>query len=245
MFSIFKNRPRLTDLIPQGSTDIHSHLLYHLDDGAKTETDSLELARKFLDAGYSCCIATPHVMNTVWENTSEGILSRLNETQTLFRQNDVGLKITAAAEYLMDTGFIDLARQKKLLTLKDNMVLVEMSYINPPINLYEILFELQLAGYTPVLAHPERYGFYHQSFGEYEKLKHAGCLFQVNLLSAMGYYGSSVAKTADNLLAKNMIDFAGSDLHHLNHAQALQSKSIIKNNEALALSIERTKLFSF
>ncbi len=99
-----------------------------------------------------------------------------------------------------------------LLVLKDNYVLVEMSYINQPIQLYDIIFELQVAGYKPVLAHPERYAFFHHNFKNYEKLKHQGCLFQLNLLSTIGYYGTEVTKTAEKLLQIGMIDFVGSDV---------------------------------
>ncbi|RYG41731.1 MAG: histidinol phosphatase [Chitinophagaceae bacterium] len=245
MFSIFKAKPKLTSFIQPGQTDIHSHLLFGLDDGAKTPQDTLDLARKFVAAGYTHCIATPHVMNTVWENTASGILERLEETRKLLVENQVPLRINAAAEYLMDTGFLELARTKQLLPLKENKVLVEMSYINPPMNLFEILFEMQLAGYVPVLAHPERYGFYNNAIAEYEKLKNAGCLFQVNLLSAMGYYGSSAAKTADTLLGMGLIDYVGTDMHHLNHAQGLEARSVIRNNAALELALEKSREFSF
>ncbi|NMH29492.1 tyrosine-protein phosphatase [Flavobacterium silvaticum] len=245
MFGIFKSRPKLSSLIAEGQVDIHSHLLYGLDDGAKTPEDTLALAAKFLENGYTHCIATPHIMNTIWENTAQGILDRLEDTRKLFADNNITLKVKAAAEYLMDTGFLDLAKKKELLTLKDNLVLVEMSYINPPINLYEILFELQLAGYVPVLAHPERYGFLNNTMPEYEKLKNAGCFFQVNILSTMGYYGSSAMRTADLLLGNGFIDFAGSDLHHLNHAQALDSRILIKNSDALSQSLENTRQFLF
>ena len=129
----------------------------------------------------------------------------------------------------MDDHFVQLFQNGELLTLKDNYVLVEMSYINPPIQLYSILFDLQVAGYIPVLAHPERYLFYHQNFEEYLKLIKAGCKFQLNVLSVVGYYGEGIAKISERLLQKGMYDFVGSDVHHDNHVAAFDQKVKLKD----------------
>ena len=132
------------------------------------------------------------------------------------------IKIDAAAEYMLDEQFCKLLKERDLLTIKEDNLLVEMSYFSAPVNLFEMLFDIQLAGYNPILAHPERYNFYHQKFDMYEKLKNAGCRFQINLLSLTGYYGPAVKKTAIKLIENNMIDFAGSDVHHEKHVSALQ-----------------------
>ena len=119
-----------------------------------------------------------------------------------------------------------------VLTIKGSFVLIEMSYLNPPINLFELLFDIQMAGYKPILAHPERYNFLHKKFDEYYKLKEAGCKLQVNLLSLTNYYGKHVHEVANKLIKNNMIDFVGSDAHHKNHLNTLVkigNKSIVKN----------------
>ena len=119
---------------------------------------------------------------------------------------------------------------------------LEMSYFNAPINLYELLFEIQLKGYKPVLAHPERYNFYHHNFKEYYKLKTSGCLFQLNLLSLTEHYGKQVQKTAEKLLKEHMYDFAGTDVHHQNHLHLLQKIGTIKNLKNLeSLLLNNTK----
>lgn len=118
-----------------------------------------------------------------------------------------------------------------------------MSYLNAPINLFDILFDLQVAGYTPILAHPERYLFYHQQFDSYKKLKNAGCKFQLNLLSTVGYYGKEVKNVADQLLKEGLIDFVGSDVHHNKHLNAFQSKIEIKNTDALKNAIRNNDYF--
>lgn len=229
MLHFFKSKPVLQDLIPDDHVDIHSHLLPGIDDGAKTLEHSLKLIKALQSFGISQIITTPHVMQHVWDNSAEQIQTKKEETIVELQKNKIEIPFRAAAEYMMDDNFVTLFKEKKLLTLKKNYVLVEMSYINAPIQLYTILFDLQIAGYIPVLAHPERYLFYHNNFDEYLKLKKAGCLFQLNLLSTVGYYGAEIAKIADQLLQKGMYDYVGSDVHHSNHIAAFEQKVKIKN----------------
>ena len=235
-----KKKTILRDLVPEGYIDIHSHLLPGIDDGAKNIEDSLYLLNSLQEIGFNEIITTPHIINTVWNNTADSIINKKQETQ---RELDLKIPFKAAAEYMMDDSFSRLFKNEKLLTLKDNYVLVEMSYLNAPMQLYDILFELQVAGYKPVLAHPERYVFYHKNFNEYTKLKKAGCLFQLNLLSTVGYYGEGVFEAAEQLLAKGMIDFTGSDVHHKNHVAAFDSKIKLKETIVLKEAMKRNIFF--
>lgn len=239
----FNKKTILKDLIPDDHVDFHSHLLFGIDDGAATSEDSLQLVKSLMGFGIKQFITTPHIMQHVWENTSAIITNRQDEVRKLLIENNINVPFKAAAEYLMDDHFVQLFKNEPLLTLKDNYVLVEMSYINAPIQLYDIIFDLQVAGYKPVLAHPERYNFYHHNFEEYNKLKKAGCLFQLNLLSVVGYYGEGVAKTAQKLLALGMIDFASSDTHHKKHIDAFSSKVLIKDIKPLKECIDNSRFF--
>ncbi|WP_129749374.1 CpsB/CapC family capsule biosynthesis tyrosine phosphatase [Flavobacterium beibuense] len=242
---LFFSKPKvaLADLIPSDYVDIHSHLLPGIDDGAKDENDTLQLIDSLQGYGFSQFTATPHILPGVWNNTREGILKKEKSTLSFLKDNNISFPFKAAAEHLMDDTFVELFKSEQLLTLKENYVLVEMSYINPPINLYDILFELQVAGYKPVLAHPERYLFYHTKFDEYYKLKKAGCLFQLNLLSVTGYYGEGVLKTAERLLNEKLIDFTGSDTHHMRHAEAFKNKIPFKKHEPLIEALKNNAFF--
>ncbi len=244
MFSLFKSKPKLASLLPSNYVDIHSHLLPGIDDGAKTIDDSKFILESMLGFGFNQVITTPHTIKTVWDNTKEGIESTYEKTKTELEELTSKVQLRAASEYMMDENFVALFKSEKLLTLKDNYVLVEMSYLNPPIQLLDILFELQLEGYKPVLAHPERYNFYHSKPKEFDKLKKAGCLFQMNLLSSVGYYGKEVSAAADKLLANEMIDFVGSDIHHAQHIEAFQNKIIIKNQNEFEKAIQNNTFFS-
>ena len=242
---LFFNKPktRLADLIPDGYIDIHSHLLPGIDDGAKSMNDTLSLLHTLKGYGFAQFITTPHILPGVWNNTKTGILANEESTKYLLKKDGIEMPFKAAAEHLMDDTFVSLFKSEPLLTLKDNYVLVEMSYINAPINLYDILYELQLAGYKPVLAHPERYLFYHHRFEEYNRLKRAGCLFQLNLLSVTGYYGGDVLKIAEKLLNEGMINYTGSDVHHERHTQAFTNTIPFKKTDALVQALKNNAFF--
>lgn len=242
MFFFTKNKPVLKDLT-ESYIDIHSHLLPGIDDGSKNFETTLSLVQSLQKIGFEQLVTTPHIIKNIWDNSRSGIETLLASTTEKLRQENINLPFNAAAEYMMDDSFSKLIESEKLLTLKDNYILVEMSYINPPMQLYDIIFNIRVAGYQPVLAHPERYIFYHTNFDEYNKLKKAGCFFQLNLLSTVGYYGSSVAKVAQKLLEKGMIDFTGSDLHHENHLRSFDKKLLFSDTVALKEAIRRNDFF--
>ncbi len=243
MLSLFKSKPVLKDLIPDNYIDIHSHLLPGIDDGAKTIEDSLQLAKALQGLGTSQFITTPHIIQHFCENNNQNIKENEEDTRIQFTKNNFSIPFRVAAEYMMDDHFVKLFQTDSLLTLKDNYVLVEMSYINPPIQLYSILFDLQVAGYIPVLAHPERYSFFHNKWEDYKKLINAGCLFQLNLLSTVGYYGERITKIAEKLLQEGMYSFVGSDVHHNNHIMAFDKKVKIKDTTPLKEVIDNNQFF--
>ena len=131
--------------------------------------------------------------------------------------------IQFGAEYFLDDHVLELMEKNTpLLTIKDKMVLVEISFASPPLGLKEMIFDLQIKGYQPILAHPERYTFYHRTPSIYQELKETGVLFQSNLLSFSGYYGGSVKDAAEYLANNDLLDLLGTDLHHDRHLNQLR-----------------------
>jgi protein-tyrosine phosphatase len=245
MLSFLKPKPILKELLDGSFVDIHSHVLPGIDDGAKNIKKSVELVSSLQEIGVSQIITSPHISHYVWNNSPEIIASKLLETKKALEENKIKIPVQAAAEYFIDSWFENHFKEEKLLTLKDNYILVEISYQSAPLNIYKTIFEIQLAGYIPVLAHPERYLFYHNKFSEYEKLKNAGCVFQLNLLSTVEYYGSKIAKVTDELLAKGMYSFCGTDVHHKKHIEAFDDKLKIKNIQPLKEVIANNQFFKF
>lgn len=241
MFSFFKTKPTLSEIIPEGSVDIHSHILPGLDDGSKNVDQSIALIQGMNNLGFTELIATPHTMTGVWENSSEGIEK---SWKTLQEHENENAPLRYASEYLLDNSFLERMQKAPLLCLKDRMVLVELSYFQAPINLFEILFELQLKGYLPVLAHPERYTYYFSDLKMFEKLKNAGCLFQLNLMSVVGHYGPETLKMTETLLNAKLIDYVGSDIHHQGHVECFERKVRVKNLKALEKATAANAFFS-
>jgi protein-tyrosine phosphatase len=238
----FNKKNYLKDLLYGEFIDIHSHLLPGIDDGATSIENTLALLNGLKNKGFKQFTGTTHIFAGVWNNTKEIIENTAQNTNDIIKNE--GFFIKPAAEYMMDTQLMDLLKNDTpLLTLKDNYVLVEMSYINPPIQLFEIVFEIQIKGYQPVLAHPERYNFYHGNLDAFKKLKNAGCKFQLNMLSSVGYYGPAVAKCAQDLLKNNLMDFIGSDVHHERHLAAFEQKIVVKEIETIKKIIENNHFF--
>ena len=198
-------------------TDIHSHFIPGIDDGSPDMETSITLIKKMQELGYSKLITSPHVMSDFYQNSSEIILKGLADVRAELKVQNINMEIEAAAEYYIDYEFEQKIGKEKFLTFGDNYILVELSFIQEPRNLFEIIFKLQLEGYKIVLAHPERYNFY--SMKDYEEFISRGVILQINLLSLIGYYSPQVKKKAESLINAGMVRLVGTDCHNINHAE--------------------------
>ena len=211
--------------------DMHSHLLPGLDDGAETVEHSLELLRALRELGFRKLVMTPHIMGDFYKNTPEGIraaLQLMREAATAAGLTDV--ELGCAAEYYLDE-FLGrkLADGTEMLTFggEKRYLLFETSYMNEPLNLFEIIFEMKAQGYRPVLAHPERYTYLYGRFAEIEKMRRDyDVLLQVNLNSLSGYYSPGAKKVAEQLIDGGLVDFVGTDTHHLRHTDTLLRRTV-------------------
>jgi tyrosine-protein phosphatase YwqE len=209
--------------------DIHSHLLPGIDDGSPDVSTSIKLVSALSDAGIKKFICTPHIIGDMYRNTPLTINNALNLLQQACIDAKLDVTLSAAAEYMMDDHFLSLLRSKSpMLTIYKNYILTEFSYAAPPSNLEEMAFEIQTSGYIPILAHPERYFYFHRNKDFYFHLKELGFLLQLNLLSLTGYYGKNAAKAAMFLLKNKLVDFTGTDLHHENHLQVLTAPDSLR-----------------
>lgn len=224
MLSFFRSKKPVLPEIDFSTlgTDLHSHLIPGIDDGAQDVAQSVDLIRSMLDLGFSKIITTPHVMVDYYRNTPEIIRTGLEILQTELKKQKIEVRIQAAAEYYFDEDFENKLERGNLLTLGHNHLLFEIPFSNFPINLFEVIQKIIDAGYVPVLAHPERYSYFHGSIVNYRRIKDAGCKLQLNTISLTGYYGKPVQKVAEMLVDNMVIDFIGSDMHHLKHAEALK-----------------------
>jgi tyrosine-protein phosphatase YwqE len=227
MFSLFKKQATQPFNCATLAVDMHAHWLPGIDDGAPNIEQSIALIRSLNAVGYKKLIATPHIYWDLYQNTPARIQQALNEVKKAIAQEGMVMDLHAAAEYMLDEHFNTLLQSEEpLLCIHKNWVLVECSYVNPPLDFKEKIFQLQMRGYQPVLAHPERYPYWYHRLDYFQELSDQGVFMQMNLLSILGYYGKDVQRTAEKLLSIKIIDLLGTDMHHERHALALQQMGI-------------------
>ena len=219
MFNWFKKKQAKLDPIDFSNikVDIHSHLIPAIDDGAKSIEDSLALIKELVKYGFKKIITTPHVMSDLYKNNSTTIISGLEKMKKHIKEKSIDIEFEAAAEYYVDYDFEQRIGNEKFMTFGEKYILIEFSFLESPRNMFDIIFKLQLEGYIIVLAHPARYQYF--DLKDYESLINRGVLFQLNLLSLIGYYSKQVKSNAELLIKNKFISFIGTDCHNLNHAR--------------------------
>jgi tyrosine-protein phosphatase YwqE len=225
-FNVFKKVEKKYSL--HTKVDIHSHLLFGLDDGAETKEQTLELLQMMVELGYQKMIFTPHIMSDFYKNNASTIVPVFQSVQELIKDHQLPIQVDFAAEYYLDEVFVQsIEEQQPLLSFGNKYLLFETSFLNKPVQLHTVIFKLKSQGYKPILAHPERYTYMYDDFNEYLKLKELGVYFQLNLNSLTGYYSPKAKQIAEKLIDHQLIDFIGSDCHHKKHLiqlkQAIQS----------------------
>jgi protein-tyrosine phosphatase len=222
MISIFQRKNILQADFSELRCDMHSHLIPGIDDGSPDTATSLQLIKGMVELGYKKVITTPHIMWDMYKNTPETILPGYNEVKNELKKNNLAIEFHVAAEYFLDDYFEKLVdSDAPLLTISDNLVLVEFSFVKEPIELKAILFKLQIKGYQPVIAHPERYLYFGAQKHWYEEMKDTGCLFQLNVLSLGGFYGKAPVELAHYLIKQKYFNLIGTDLHNSRHLELL------------------------
>jgi tyrosine-protein phosphatase YwqE len=230
MLSFF-NRPKTLTVV-----DIHSHLIPSLDDGATDIDNAIELINGLSLLGYRKLITTPHVSD-IFKNSKKDILANYSLLKEELIKRDIKIDIEIGAEYYIDDYFRELLDTQKLLSFGDkNYLLFEFSYFTAPWDIEELIYDMILKGYTPILAHPERYIYWHNSFHRYTELKEMGVFFQLNLNSLNGYYNNNIRDCSEKLIKNSYINFVGSDTHNIKHIENLK--------KTLSLSIYK-KMFKY
>lgn len=226
--SLFKKKKQFEGLLTD--VDMHSHLLPGIDDGVDSLESAVEVIKGLHNLGYRKLITTPHIMHDFYRNSSQTILPLLGEVKEALLEAEVNIELEAGAEYYLDEHFMELIESdEKLLTFGDNYVLFELSFVARPLTLRDAIFKLQTKGYKPILAHVERYLYFHKDINELLELKNTGLFFQLNLLSLSGYYSKGVKQMAQKLVNHNVIDFIGSDCHNAN--QLISLSEVLQSGE--------------
>jgi tyrosine-protein phosphatase YwqE len=207
--------------------DMHNHVLFGIDDGAKTIDDALAMCEQFIALGYKKISCSPHIMSDYYRNGVDTIEPVFQALQLALKERDMPLELAYAAEYYMDDVFMQMVKQRQpLLSFNGQYVLVETSFLNKPMFFEQLLFDIKTAGYIPVLAHPERYVYLQERYDLVEDIVASGTLLQINLLSLAGFYSPNAKKLAEWLIKEGHYQFLGSDAHSVRQMQVL--KSVLK-----------------
>lgn len=220
MFNLFRRKPKEPAKLFY-STDVHSHILPGVDHGSQNVEESLEMLRAELDMGITRVMCTSHVTADTFENTPESITAAWETLKEAIAQEKLPVEIFPSAEYRIDEYWSKEYAAGHVLPLPGNYLLLENSFVQELIEIDELMFDVQVKGYHPILAHPERYRYYHFHRERYEKLHKSNVKFQVNLLSLAGYFGKGAKVNAIWLIEKGLCDMFGSDMHNMEHAYVI------------------------
>ena len=207
-----------------GTIDSHCHTLFGVDDGVKTIEESLAVLEYEESLGVKEVWFTPHIMEDS-ANTTDRLKARFDELAQAYAGP---IKLNLAAEYMVDTLFEQRFATRDLLTMDNDTLLVETSTWTPAIGLYETFREIQSAGYRPLFAHPERYRYLNEQ--SYERLKHLGIHFQLNLPSLVGFYGETAMRKAEWLLENGFYTEIGSDCHRLRLIKEQYERTVLSKD---------------
>ena len=231
MFGLFKKKEYAPSDLSGLVADMHNHLIPGIDDGATDLESSIVMIRAMHGLGYRKFVATPHVQWEMFKNTPEMIENGAQLVRDRLAGTELkDVEFRGAAEYFLDEHVDEMLEQNTpLLTIYKNMVLVEFSFIRQPMDLKDKLFQLQIKGYQPIIAHPERYLYFGAHRKVYDELHDMDCIFQLNLLSLCGYYGKKQEELANYLIKKKYVSLLGSDLHNPRHINILRASTTISS----------------
>lgn len=211
------------DLSPL-KVDLHSHLIPGIDDGVQSVDEAVYLLRELREWGIQKVITTPHVMSEGYTNTAETIKNGLYHVKNSLISQGINITVEAAAEYYLDEAFESKIEEEELLTIGNKYILFEMSYMNKAPNLDEALFQLSSRGFKPVMAHPERYNYYHDSdLQSYRDLRDKGVFLQMNMGSLIGSYSPEVKRVARQMIKEELVDFISTDMHNERHLEIVRN----------------------
>ena len=211
--------------------DMHCHLLPGIDDGPESIEESLSIIQAMVAVGYQGAICTSHIFPEVYDNKADDMLRGVDSLQSVLDENNINFTLHASAEYMVDRQFIELAKAKKLLAFgKKDYVVIETGFTQENPYFDEAIYEMQYAGYCPILAHPERYLYLSQSksIEQFEKIIDKGIELQINLFSLIGLYGRLSKEVAKILLKNNFIQWIGTDIHRSQHISLLEKANDLK-----------------
>lgn len=195
--------------------DLHCHILPGIDDGATDLAAAVDMATMAVADGITVTACTPHIMPGVYDNEPNAIRAHVHELRKALAAADVALELVVGSDAHMRPEFASALAQGKLLALNDSRyVLFEPPHHVAPPRLEECLFALQLAGYVPILTHPERLSWIKSRHALLAQLAKSGIWMQVTAGSIAGQFGKRPKYWAERMLGEGLVHILASDAHN-------------------------------
>ena len=194
--------------------DLHSHILYGIDDGARDLQMTLDMLKMAEEDGITTMVATPHYIVGANQYDQEDLINRYHEVVAYMKKTAIAIDLLLGHELYIDQYLPESLEKDQCYGIGDtSYLLVELPMMGIPTYTDQVLYDLINRGYRPILAHPERYAPVQEDpniLMDYIKM---GCLTQINSGSIKGLNGRKVAETAKLLLKNNMGHLVASDCH--------------------------------
>ena len=207
--------------------DLHCHVLPAVDDGSESLEKSLEFCRVALEDGVTTLVATPHQKPGLWENGPEAIRQKVADLRLALEEAAIPVEIVEGAEVYLSGDLLERLRAGKVTTIggTGRYLLLELPYQQTPVRVEETVFQLKLAGITPVLAHPERISYFTADMDRVEKLVRLGCLSQITASALAGGFGERTRDFTLRLLESDLVHVIASDAHDTVHRPPVLSRA--------------------
>ncbi len=194
--------------------DLHSHILPGIDDGAADLSVSLAMARAFVADGVTTVACTPHILPGLYHNNGPQIRRAVLELQAAIDREGIALRLVTGADIHITPNFVAGLRDGSLLSLADSRyVLVEPPHHVAPARLDDLFFSLLVAGYVPILTHPERLTWIKSQYATIVRLVQAGVWMQVTAGSLTGAFGRQPLYWAERMLQEGRVHILATDAH--------------------------------
>jgi protein-tyrosine phosphatase len=194
--------------------DLHSHILPGIDDGAADLSVSLEMARMYIDDGVECIACTPHILPGLYHNTGSQIRKAVERLQVELYDAGLGLRLFPGADNHVIPGFVEGLRSGQLLSIADTRyVLVEPPHHVAPARMEDLFFSLIVAGYVPILTHPERMAWIEAKYETIRRLVQRGVWMQITCGALYGTFGRQPKYWAERMLDEGLVHILATDAH--------------------------------
>ena len=205
--------------------DLHCHIIFDTDDGAEKIENSINILREAANAGFTKICCTPHYVEPQYTKTKSENQEKLELIKEKLKEANIDIELYLGNEVYVSDNMKELVENGTIATISDtNYVLVELPLTQKLLSAEDMIEDLIFAGYTVILAHPERYIYAQKDLKYFDSFIERGVYLQGNYESLIGKYGKLAEKTLKKLLKDKKIDFMSTDVHKENSTYTKMDK---------------------